>query len=282
MGKQYRSIVTASCILLFLDTNVLAQPYKKNLHETVTHGNEGSVKVEGIRTKTAVTTFNPSQEKSMPQNDKEFGYWTPSVVIFKHYIGERLAECDHKHMLHGIALSSYDWKQWTKKDLTNLATSFNGVEMFELLEGLKIAAGAKEPTATLTEKDIKDAQRALENLKPNVCADWKEFGKWIHSVAKETKEKREALHERKKESRPTGGAGVVAEPEDMKQGVLIDFTKFNNIAGDPINVLDQQKALALLVQREVKMDTDHSLVSPDPKAVALEAVKNIKGAVRVA
>ena len=286
MNKLIFYIVLAGCISVLWQGKMQAQTHNNNLHETVTHRQGGSGKVESTRTRTTTAdpTFNRlSQEKNMPQHNNEFGYWTGAVTIFKYYIGESLPRGESHGLLHGIKISSYDWKTWSKSDLRALANAYNGVEVFEMLEGIKIAAGAKHPTDKLTAKDIEDAQRALENLKPNSCADWKEFGKWIHSVAKETETERAAIKERKKQRpHPTGGTGLVPEPEDMKQGVLLDLEKFRDIAGNPMETLDQQTALRLLEQNAVTMDTTHDLKSPDPKAIALDAVKNIKGAVRAA
>lgn len=262
------NFLIVTCILLFLQLNAHAQTHNGNLHETVTHRPDGSVKVEGVKNKnnTAATTFNRlSQENTMPQNN-EFGTWSGLVTIFHKYITERLPQLDKDGLNHGIGVNSYDYKQWTKEDLRVLATAYNGVEMFDILATIKNAA-AQVPSAELSAQDIQDAQNALEYLKPNSCKDWKAFGKMVDGVDRQTRTQRDALYKKK---------------EERKSGSLLDLGKFDNIAGDPMDGLDQQKALEQLDKNAVKMDSEHSLKSPDPKAIALDVVKSIKGAVRAA
>lgn len=208
----------------------------------------------------------------MPQNNGKFGSWSALVTIYDNYITERLPEVDSRGLNHGIYLPhGYNYKNWTKEDLTNLATTYNGVGMFETLILLKNAAGAEAPTDKLSAKDIQDAQKALEYLKPDSCKDWVDFGKMIHAIQKSTLSQRAELNARQEKAK-------------HKSGALIDLTKFDNIAGDPMDnpEFDQQKALNQLDKNNVKMDSEHTLKSPDPKAVALDAVKAIKGAVRAA
>lgn len=265
---SFISITTS--IMLFLQYNAQAQTHNNNLHETVTHRPDGSAKVEGVKNKnnTAAITFNRlSQENTMPQNN-EFGYWSGYVTVFHQYITERLPQLDRDGMIHGMPFSTYNYKQWTKDDLRILATAYNGVETFEILTLLKDAAGAKAPTDKLSAQDILDAQRALEALKPDNIS-WKKFGNWIIEVEQATETQRAAMHKKKENAKG-------------KSGALLELGKFDNIAGDPMDGLDQQKALELLDKNAVKMDSDHSLKSPDPKAIALDIVKSIKGAVRAA
>lgn len=207
----------------------------------------------------------------MPQNDGKFGYWTPNVNIFEKYITERLPEIDDQGLIHGIYLPhGYNYKNWTKEDWTNLAKTYNGVEMFNIIANIKTAA-AQKPDAYLSAEDIQNARVALDYLKPNSCKDWKEFGTMLDEIDRQTRAKRNELMAEKK-------------AKQGKSGALFDLDQFADIAGDPMEnpEFDQQKVLDQLDKNNVKMDSEHTLKSPDPKAVALDAVKAIKGAVRAA
>lgn len=271
MGKQITPQIAATFMLLFLNINAHAQTHNDNLHRTVTHRQNGSAKVDVSKAKTTMAdpTLNLSQENTMPQNNGKFGYWTAGVNVFDNYITKRLPELDKDGLSHGIYLPhGYNYKNWTKEDWTNLATTYNGVEMFNLVANLKTAA-AQQPDANLTADDIQNARNALDYLKPNNCESWKAFGKMIDGVDRKTRDIRDKITAEKKQK--TG-----------KSGALLDLDQFGDIAGDPMDVLDQQKALDQLDKNEVKMDSEHTLKSPDPKAIALDAVKAIKGAVRAA
>ncbi|MBN8669494.1 MAG: hypothetical protein J0L80_02335 [Chitinophagales bacterium] len=234
-----------------------------NLHKTVIHGKNNSATMPVVN--------HSHTEKTMPKNEiPDLGYWTGRVIIFDDFFKAVLPRHDRDKMNHGVGVSSYDYKQWTENDIRVIATAFNSLEMFESLVLLKDAAGS-EPNGKLTEKDIADAQKALDFLKPNQCKSWKSFYNMIVDVEEATEADRAVLKQRKQEARNRG-----------KSGALMDLNKFGDIAGDPMDVLDQQKALELLDKNAVKMDDEHSLKSPDPKAIALDVVKNIKGAVRAA
>lgn len=252
--------IVAGIILCF---QTLAQQ-KGNLHGTVTQDADSHARMP--------VTDHSHRRNTMPQNDKDFGDYAGLVTIFKHFITEELPSVERKGMAHGIPLSTYDYKKWTKKDLTILAGSYNGLEQFDILIGLKNAAvGISENDKPLTPRQMQCAQNALTELMPNSCKSWKKFYDMIADVQDETEEKRAYLRELKEKDAHHGSSGAI-----------LDLDKFNDVAGDPMDALDQQKALALLEKNAVKMDSEHSLKSPDPKAVALDAVKVIKGSVRAA
>lgn len=282
-----RYTILAVCMPLFLQSKVSAQTHNGNLHETVTHRQGSSAKVEEAKNKnnTAVPTSNRlSQENRMPQNDKDFGDYAGMVTIFKHYITVRLPELDRSGLSHGMPFSTYDYKQWTKNDLRILATAYNGVEMFEGLVGLRNAAiGESASGKPLTEYQMQCAQNALTELKPNSCKSWKSFFNLISDVADATEAKRAELKERKKKA-PIRGTGGVIEIDENTQGMLIDLEKFKDVAGSPLDnpAFDQQAALQTLKDKEIVL-TDAAAGEKKPlETLVTDAVKNIKGAVRAA
>ena len=236
-----------------------------NLHKTVIHGENNSATMPIVN--------NSHTEKTMPQNDKDFGDYKGLVSIFKYYITEKLPELDKKGLNHGIYLPhGYDYKQWTQEDLTNLAVTYNGIEMFESLIVMKNGAVDKDADGNYTPKAL-CAQNALTELKPNGCKSWKGFFNMIETVQRETDEKRAAIKQRKQDEKNKG-----------KSGAVFDLHKNDAICGDPMEnpAFDQQAALQTLKDREIVL-TDANAGQKKPLETAVtDAVKAIKGAVRAA
>ncbi len=139
-----------------------------------------------------------------------FGYWTNSVNMFKQFLEHGLPDVDRRlgEGIHGIPFSPnvkhdgvYDYKKLTVEDWRALATTYNGIDQFNLTCGIKDIAGAKGPVGEFTQKDIEDAQVALEYLKPDSCADWMAFGRMLHKLQKETEAERAPIMARKRNAR---------------------------------------------------------------------------------
>jgi hypothetical protein len=255
------------CILLVLHEDAQPQTHNKNLHRTVTHRSDPTAKV--------TVPHHSHKEGTMPKNDKDFGIYAARVTLFKQFLEKELPDTDKRGLIHGVPLSTYNYHKWTEQDVRVIATSFNSYEQFQSLLYMKNSAGAKDENGQYTEEAL-CAQNALTELKPDSCKSWKSFFNMIVRVEKDTESERAALKIRKDETR--------RRIDSRQGGTLIDLHKNDNIAGDPMEnpAFDQQAALSLLERNAVKIDAEHSLKSPDPKAVALEAVKALKGAVRSA
>ncbi len=264
MKRTICYIGMAGCIMLFLQLNTNAQTHNGNLHRTVTQGADSRDRMP--------TSSHSHKESFMPENDKDFGIYAGRVTIFKQYFSKSLPRAAAKGFDDGIHLSSYNWKEWSEYDLQRLATSYNGVDMFVGLMYMKNSAATKDEYGNYTKEAI-HSQNALNELKPNSCKTWQCFANMIIRTEDATMPKLLQLMRLKKLEIPSGMTGAV-----------IDLDKFDNIAGDPMEnpAFNEQAALRLLEKNEVKMDKEHSLKSPDPKAIALEAVQAIKGAVRSA
>lgn len=117
------------------------------------------------------------------------------------------------------------------------------------------------------------AKQALATLATSLGDDTKEnINRVIMDMALKTKQQRDAYRAGKK-------TGMVHPSyEGMPESLPLNIGL--NRMDDP--AFNQQAALDLFTKNAVVMNTEHSFISPDPKAAALEAVKALKGNIRSA
>jgi hypothetical protein len=218
----------------------------------------------------------------MPQQKNPFGRL---VAAFREYIeidnpSLQACKCDSYASVHNKVANL------TKEDLYVLANNKLGATYVGSLYDMKIFALKTKYNPKSGKEEFTDnakfALAALKELKP-ANVNLVDYLKMIDEVAENTKTVRAQIEAQieKEYGKPKKATPSTSTKTSVRKVSAAVFESDHGITLDPQdhNGFDQQKALELLAERGVKVDSDQSLKTPNFEQEALKAVASLKNTV---